>query len=129
MAYLSKVSIEFVTHNDNKDHDTILNVLVSNRKTIFLSEVIADGKSLGGDMEFEDPSTLSFDLVLKSNTFTVEDINVPVVNIHIQPKGKDRWIFDYTVYLIFDDGKTYSSTTRGVVLDQDNKDHSGVFTS
>jgi len=129
MPYLSKVTIVFVTHNDNKDHDTVLNVQIKNKKSIFLSELIADGYNLGGDMEFVDPSTHSFDLALKSTTFSVDDINVPVVNIHIQPNGNDRWVFDCTVFLTFDDGKQYASTTNGIILDQDNKDYSGVFSS
>jgi len=126
-SLLTKVSIRFVTHNDNKDHDTVLNVSVKNRVSIFLSEDLAEGLNLGGDMEFVDPSTHSFDLVLKSNTITLKDISLPIVNIHIQPNGHDRWIFDYTVSLVFDDGKSFSSTKTGIVLDQDNRDYSGAF--
>jgi len=124
---LTGVKIRFVTHNDNKDHDTRLDVSVKNRVSLFLSEDLAEGLNLGGDMEFVDPSTHEFDLVLKSNTTTLKDITLPVVNIHIQPNGHDRWIFDYTVSLIFEDGKTFSSSETGIVLDQDNKDHTGVF--
>ena len=126
-ATLTKVNIRFTTHNDNKDHDTRLDVTIKNKINMFLSEVLAEGQNLGGDMEFVDPSTHSFDLVPKSDSVTVRDISLPVVNIHIQPNGHDRWIFDYTVSLIFSDGKTFSSTKTGVVLDQDNKDHTGVF--
>ena len=128
-ALLTKVSVRFVTHNDNKDHDTRLDVRVKNRTSIFLSEDIAEGLNLGGDMEFVDPSSHSFDLVLKSNSITLKDITLPIVNIDIQPNGHDRWIFDYTLSLIFDNGKTFSSTQTGIVLDQDNKHHTGVFQS
>jgi hypothetical protein len=129
---LTGVKIRFVTHNDNKDHDTILNVTVTNKVSIFLSEDIAEGLNLGGDMEFVDPSTHEFDLPLKSANIKLADITLPVTTIHIQPNGHDRWIFDYTVSLIFTDGtpspgKTFSSTETGIVLDQDNKDHTGVF--
>lgn len=129
---LTSCKIRFFTHNDNKDHDTALNVLVKNKVSIFLSENIAEGVNLGGDMEFVDPSTHEFDLPVKSSGVKMSEIGVPVVNIHIQPHGHDRWIFDYTVSLIFSDGtaapgKTFSSTKTGVVLDQDNKDHTGVF--
>ena len=126
-AKLTAVKIRFVTHNDNKDHDTILNVTVRNRVNLFLSEDLAEGLNLGGDMEFVDPSTHEFNLALKSTTTTLADISLPLVNIHIQPKGHDRWIFDYTVSLIFDNGKSFSSNKTGVVLDQDNKDFTGVF--
>lgn len=126
-AKLNRVTITFYTHNDNKDHDTALDVLVKNKVSMFLSEDIARGENLGGDMEFKDPSTNEFDLALVSNTITLSDLNVPVVNIHIQPNGHDRWIFDYTVSLYFDNGKTFSSSESGIVLDQDNRDHTGVF--
>lgn len=126
-ALLTRVSIRFVTHNDNKDHDTILNVFVKNRRTMFLSEDLAEGLNLGGDMEFVDPSTHSFDLALKSANFTLPDITFPVVSINIQPNGHDRWIFDYTVSLVFDNGKSFSSTKTGVILDQDDKNYTGTF--
>jgi hypothetical protein len=126
-AKLTKVSIRFTTHNDNKDHDTRLDVTVKNRVSMFLSETLAEGQSIGGDMEFVDPSTHEFDLVLSSNNVTIRDLTLPVVNIHIQPSGHDRWIFDYKVSLVFEDGKTFSSTKNGIVLDQDNKDYTGVF--
>lgn len=69
---------------------------------------------------------------MKSNNVTLKDIGIPVANIRIQPNGNDRWIFDYTVSLVFTDGtgspgKTFSSTKNGVVLDQDNRGHVGVF--
>ena len=126
-AKLTGVKIRFTTHNDNKDHDTRLDVDVRNRTSLFLSQELAEGINLGGDMEFVDPSTHEFDLVLKDNTVTLKDIGLPVVNIDIQPKGHDRWIFDYNVSLRFDDGKSFSSAKNGIVLDQDNKHFTGVF--
>src|SRR5579872_6134196 len=108
-AKLTKVNIRFDTHNDNKDHDTILNVLVKNKVNMFLSQDIAEGLKLGGDMEFKDPSSHGFDLVLKSDALTLKDITLPVVNIHIQPNGHDRWIFDCKVTFIFSDGSSFSS--------------------
>ncbi|WP_321795198.1 hypothetical protein [Burkholderia sp. BCC1988] len=126
-AKLTRASITFYTHNDNKDHDTVLNVLVKNKISMFLSEDLAKGENLGGDMEFSDPSTNQFDLALLSTTTTIADLNVPVISIHIQPNGNDRWIFDYTLSLCFDNGKTFSSSENGIVLDQDNREHNGVF--
>jgi len=126
-ATLSAVRIRFTTHNDNKDHDTQLDVAVKNKISIFLSQDLAEGVNLGGDMEFVDPSTHEFDLVLKSQDVTIRDIGLPVVRIAIRPRGNDRWIFDYTTKLLFSDGKTFSSTKNGVVLDQDNREHVGVF--
>jgi hypothetical protein len=126
-ATLTKVSITFKTHNDNKDHDTILSVAIKNKVSLFLSQDLAGGDNLGGDKEFKDPSSESFDLVLKSDKLTVKDVTLPLVNIHIQPNGHDRWIFDYVVTLQFSDGSSFSSHKDGIILDQDNKDFSGVF--
>ena len=126
-AKLTKVGITFRTHNDNKDHDTQLSVAVKNKVNMFLSQDLASGDNLGGDTEFKDPSTNSFDLVLKSDSITLKDVSLPVVNIHIQPNGHDRWIFDYTVTLTFSDGSVFTSHKDGVILDQDNKDFTGVF--
>lgn len=124
---LTGVKIRFTTHNDNKDHDTRLNVSVKNRVSMFLSQDLAEGIDMAHDVEFNDPSTHEFDLTVKDSTVTVKDIGLPVVNIDIQPNGHDRWIFDYTVSLRFEDGKTFSSTKSGIVLDQDNRHFTGVF--
>lgn len=126
---MSKVSITFTTHNDNKDHNTKLNVTISTKVNLFLSRDIASGNAVGGDMEFVDPSTHTFDLTLNSSDIKVADLTAPFVSIDIQPKGHDRWIFDYVVKLTFSDGSTYSTKSQGVILDQDNKHYSGVFTN
>ena len=60
---------------------------------------------------------------------------LPEVNsITIHPNGNDRWIFDYRVTFEFADPDDfnekhvfYSSHTSGVILDQDNNKHSGVY--
>jgi hypothetical protein len=127
-AKLSQCSITFNTHNDNKDHDTILNVHISNKTTMFLSQEICGADDLNHDQEFKDPSNVTINLPVKGN-ITLKDVTLPVVNIHIQPNGHDRWIFDYSVSLKFEDGSVFTSSHSGVILDQDNKDYSGVFQS
>ncbi len=59
---------------------------------------------------------------------------LPVVNIVIVPNGDDRWIFDYRVTFEFENPQdfgqkrlSYSSRTNGVILDQDNNKHTGVY--
>ncbi len=159
MAYLSKVTITFNTHGDNKNGDTVLHVYVKTRQnnssdaesnTDFAGNLLAwqqrliDGNTeinpylaystdLGGGNEFEDPSSHSFNLNLRSNTIRVEDIVLPVVNIHIFPNGSDRWIFDFNISFVFDDGRSfgYSSNENGVtgiVLDNNNNNYSGICT-
>src|SRR5205807_1553510 len=68
---------------------------------------------------------------LRSKPIPLEEIILPVVNIHILPNGSDQWIFDYTITFLFDDLRTFSasSTTNGVtgiILDQDNRNYSGI---
>jgi len=124
---LTKVTITFTTHNDNKDDDTRLDVSIKNKSTIFLSQELAKGENLGGKMEFKDPSVHSFNLQLSSKNIKMKDIKIPLVDIDIQPNGNDTWIFDYTVKLTFDDGNSFTSKSKGLILDQDNKHYEGVF--
>ncbi|SFW90260.1 hypothetical protein SAMN05661012_06575 [Chitinophaga sancti] len=126
---LVKVIINFRTHDDNKDHDTKLYVKIKNKVTLFLSKEIAQGDDLGGDMEFNDPSNHSFDLVLTSSNIKASELTAPFVTIGIQPNGNDRWIFDYTVKLEFSDGSTYTTDSQGTILDQNNRNYEGIFKS
>ena len=59
---------------------------------------------------------------------------LPVVYIVIVPNEEDRWIFDYRVTFEFEDQHDfgqkrhiYSSSTGGIILDQDNNKHRGVY--
>ncbi len=126
MPKLSGAHIRFDTHNDNKDFDTRLDVFIKNKTGIFLTQDLAEGTDLGHNTEFKDPSTYDFELALKSSP-DLSDLMAPLVDIRIRPNGHDRWIFDYTATLTFDDGSAYSSTKSGVVLDQDNREHLSVF--
>jgi hypothetical protein len=67
------------------------------------------------------------------NAVPLADMVLPVVNISIDA-GQDRWIFDYRLTLELADNSDfkaksvfYRSTTSGVILDQDNNKHSGVY--
>lgn len=62
------------------------------------------------------------------------DIVLPVVDIVITPNGNDRWFFDYRLTFTFTDpananqkGLVFATTTTGVILDQDNNVHRGVY--
>ncbi len=134
-AKLSKVNITFLTHDDNKDPDTRLFVLVQNRISIFLSETLAGDETtdISNGEQFGDkpPSIKPFSLKLASTEIKLSDLNVPTTSITIAPNGHDRWIFDYSVELVFttDSGatKTFTSSENGIILDQDNRQHVGVF--
>lgn len=128
-AIITKVSITFVTHDDNKDHDTSVSVDVQNKTNIFLSQDLARLDNFAGNQELGDkpPSTNTFVLPLASNNVKVSDLVLPTYTIGIQPNGHDRWIFDCTITIAASDQSQFSTTKRGIILDQDNKVFSGVF--
>ena len=159
MPFLQKVNITFNTHGDDKHGDTLLHVFIKNRRnnsstpesnSDYISNYLAYQRALGkGDTEinsylafgqallvgwsFSDPSSESFDLPLASNQVKIEDVILPVVNVHILPNGNDRWIFSYVVTFTFDNGQSFAfdSNTNGVtgiILDQDNRNYSGICT-
>ena len=126
----------------------------SDQNTTFISNLLASQRYLeGGDLEdhasspylgyragiaaneaFEDPSDNTFFLNLMPQQADLADIVLPAVDIHILPHGNNRWIFDYTLTFTFDDVDqstfTYSSKDDGglpgIILDQDNRDYSGI---
>jgi phospholipase C len=157
---LSDVVITFNTHGDNKNDSTILHVFVKNRLSTslspeqnsdYISNLLAFNRYQGaGDLNdedsnpylalavnlaagqsFDDPSSHTFHLNLAANDIDVDDIVLPVVNIHILTNGSDVWMFDYVIAFVFDDGQnfTYSSASSGapgITLDQDNRNFSGI---
>jgi len=142
-AILTKVTLEFSTHNDGKDWDTRLNVHIVNRISDTLAQDIAIGLDLFHDEEFPDSGqredlyrkfSWPDDGPLVSDTIRLADMVLPVVYIVIIPNGNDRWIFDYRVSFEFEDPqdfehkpRIYSSQIYGVILDQDNNKHMGVY--
>lgn len=143
-SVLKRVTLEFSTHNDNKDWDTRLNVHIVNRVSEHVAQDLAIGLDLFHDEEFPDSGSTpvlykkfswsSDDGSLPSNSIRLADMVLPVVNIIIYPNGDDRWIFDYRVTFEFASPEDfaekrliYSSRTSGVILDQDNNKHSGVY--
>ena len=128
-ATITKVSITFVTHDDNKDHDTSVSVDVQNKTSIFLSQDLARLDNFAGNQEFGDkpPSTNTFVLPLASNGVKVSELLLPIYSITIHPNGDDRWIFDCAVTLTASDSSQFSATKQGIILDQDNRTFSGVF--
>ncbi len=160
MPVLTEVSITFHTHDDDKDRDTVVHVFVKNRQSStatpeqdasFIANRLAYDRYLpGGDLHdhgrnpylasglglaasqvFGDPSSHTFSLDLRPDPIPLEEIVLPVVNVHIQPEGNDRWIFSYTVTFTFDDGSGFAFSSAeglvpGIILDQDHLSHSGI---
>ena len=78
-ATITKISASFFTHNDNKDHDTSVSVLVQNRISVFLSQDLARLDNFAGNDEFGDnpPSTNTFDLTLASENIKLGELSLP----------------------------------------------------
>src|SRR5262245_26220552 len=157
MPNLKSIRITFNTHNDDKDNDTVLHVFVNNRsntsatpehETDYISNLLAwqryeaAGSSeinpylgfapfLSQEVTLGDPSSKTFDIPLRTQPIPLEEIILPVVNIHILPNGNDRWIFSYTIVFVFDDGRSFSASSNadgitGIILNQDNRNYSGI---
>ncbi len=139
------MTIEFATHHDDKKADTILNVHVVNRHSADAVDDIAIGLDVLPGKRFADDgpaegrrdvvtwSATGTDLPLARADIALAEIVLPVVYIVIDA-GHDRWIFDYQVTYEFTDpanagGKRhlFTSRTNGVILDQDNAKHEGVY--
>ena len=160
MPSLSDIVITFNTHDENRDDSTILHVFIKNRlstslspeqESDFISNWLAFARYLGaGDLTdedsnpylahvinlaagqgFDEQSSHTFHLDLRANDIDLDDIVLPVVNIHILPNGSDVWTFDYVIAFVFDDGQsfTYSSANSGasgITLNQGNRNFSGI---
>ena len=128
-SFLTGVTIEFYTHDDNKNSDTTLNIHVVNRVSATESQDISVVTDLAPGQEFSDDGDKNykrFDLPLASRFIFLRDMVLPIVFINIAA-GEDQWIFDYRVTFFFGPSQPYSWTTSGIVLDQDHHKHMGVY--
>ena len=135
-AVLDRVFLEIYTHDQNKDHDTVVNVHIVNRLSATESTDISVALNILPGQGFDTGSKYSLDLPLASNDILLADIVLPVVNINIAPNGNDRWNFDYRISYFFKDQAPeiegvfrppFSSTTAGVILDQNHHKHTGEY--
>lgn len=131
---LTGVTIEFKTHNDNKESDTTFGIHIVNRISATESPDIVVATGLGHGTEFpdsgDDDDTTDvtyrrFDLPFASESIFLRDMVLPVVYINIAADD-DQWIFDYRVTLFFG-GQPYSWTVSGVVLNDTQHKHMGVY--
>ena len=163
MVTLQQILITFNTHGHGKDSDTILHVFVKNRSntsstpeqaTDYISNLLAYNnyetmgsstmtweknpylgfaRNLAPGLSFDDPSGNGFEIPLRGAPIPLEEIILPVVNIHILPNGYNTWMFDYFILFRFSDGSKmeYSSNNNGmtgIILDQSNRNYSGICT-
>jgi Phosphoesterase family/Ricin-type beta-trefoil lectin domain-like len=137
-ATLRNVTLEFITHDDDKNPDTRLDIEVLNRLGADSFQQIAAKVDAFHGQHFDDDRGVIKTISWPGdggglNGVSLADMVLPVVNISIDA-GQDRWIFDYRLTLEFADNNDfkaksvfYRSTTSGVILDQDNNKHSGVY--
>lgn len=128
--FLTGVTIEFHTHDDDKNSDTTLNIHVVNRLSATASTDISVAADIAKGQPFPDSGTSTsytrIDLPLASESIYLRDMVLPIVFIDIGA-GKDQWIFDYRVTFFFGNSQPCSFTVSGVVLDQDHHKHMGVY--
>ena len=127
-SILTGVTIEFHTHDDDKNSDTTLNIHIVNRLSATASQDISVATDVAKGQTFPDSGDTykRIDLPLASNAIFLRDMVLPVVFINIGA-DKDQWIFDYRVTFFFGQDQPYSWEVSGVVLDQDHHKHMGVY--
>jgi phospholipase C len=132
MHTLTGVSINFNTHEDEKDDTTIVHVFVKNRSYTsaspdnhadFIANLLdeqryepngdlldlvdtpylAFGIGLGAGDSFGAGTQSSFDLSLGAFDINADEIVLPAVSIHILTDGDDQWTFDYALTFTFVD--------------------------
>ena len=127
-SVLTGVTIEFNTHDDDKNDDTQLSLHIVNRLSATSSQDISVATDVAKGQPFPDSGSTykRLDLPLPSHPIFLRDIVLPVVFINILA-GTDQWSFDYRVTFFFGQDQPYSWTVSGVVLDQDHHKHMGVY--
>jgi phospholipase C len=127
-SVLTGVTIEFNTHDDDKNNDTGLGIHIVNRLSATASQDISVVNNVAPGETFPDSGDTyrRFDLPLASNAIFLRDMVLPIVFIDIVA-DTDQWIFDYRMTFFFGQDQPYSWTVSGVVIDQDHHKHMGVY--
>ncbi len=125
---LTRATIEFKTHNNDKSETTAVNIHIVNRKSSSASQDISVVSDIAPNQKFDDPSVNLFELPIAANNIYLHEIVLPVVYIHIIPKDDDEtWIFDYSVTFYFGNTQPYVWNTSGVILENAHPKHMGVY--
>jgi phospholipase C len=156
---LTNVAITFITHNDDKNNDTVLHIFVKNRRSdtslnvgqcdyitdhlayqetqrpnfAGINPYLAVGEDLQHGVEFSNNSSITFDIPLRPQPVPMEEIVLPVVNIHILPANNDTWKFSFVIDFIFDYAPSFNWSSdfnglTGIILDQDHLDYCCICT-
>lgn len=119
---LKSATITFTTpaRSDNKNDDTKVTVEILSQASGEEQVTIAEKRGFAGDQEFNDPSEHSFDIPV-TNKISSDKIDRLFTRVSITPKKNDRWIFHWTLTLVFEGKKGEFKMVRratGIILDQ-----------
>ena len=98
-----------------------------------INPILAVGEDLQHGVEFSNNSGHTFDIPLRPQRVPMEEIVLPVVNIHILPANSDTWKFSFTVNFFFDNAPAFAWSSdfnglTGMILDQDHRDYCCICT-
>jgi hypothetical protein len=113
-ATVVQASITFHTNDEDKDHDTHVKVLVTDRKQTQVAEIDDD---FG---QFRDNSDHGPYPLYILNPSSWDDLHSGgTTQIVINPNGHDTWRFNFHLDLLFSDGSHLGTNVNGVELAQD----------
>jgi phospholipase C len=95
-------------------------------------------EALGSGTAFAKGSSTSFAVPLRRTPILLDEVDLPVVDLHILTRGPgiltngaDRWVFSWRTTFTFSDGRSFDAASdvdgiSGIILDDKNRDHSGL---
>ena len=110
---LTSVSAAFSTTSNDKDHDTLLDVMIYNNR----GKLLAQSRGIGG--HWNDGSSNEIGLTLV-NRLKKSEIAGGRVALAIHPNGNDKWEFNFDLTLTYEDETTTQKGWQGLVLTDDN---------
>ena len=123
---IRNVEVVFYTTNNDKDHDTYLDVSLNIHDfNDNIDSYLAKKDGIGGHWNNNSTNTVTLDL---AGDYDLEKYKNAFIKLHISPNGNDKWEFNYTVRITYVDenGESHTLTKdfNGKVLTQDNPDTS-----
>ncbi|MEP6677032.1 MAG: hypothetical protein ABJA78_17855 [Ferruginibacter sp.] len=121
---IRSVVVVFNTTSNDKDHDTYLDVSLSQHDYSDNADYyMAKKDGIGGHWNNNSSNTVTLDL---AGNYDLENYKNAFMKLHISPNGNDKWEFNYTVRITYEDesgnSKTLTKDYNGKVLTQDNTD-------
>jgi hypothetical protein len=114
---LTGAIITFQTNDDDKDDDTILDVVVYLRDGRTAVAQTNPGQPFA---KFGNNSEMGPFALAVLNPVTREQLKTGHVGISIRPNGYDTWRFNFVLDLIFSDGGHLLARATGIELTQDS---------